>query len=100
MNKYYVEIPYSCTTYGRVKGYVYAESQTDAEERAGEVDNIEDAEYIDHDTDNTEHYYSDIEVTLQEENVPEDEIPEYIRELQTPIPVLIPDYFLSEINQI
>jgi hypothetical protein len=100
MNKYYVEIPYSCTTYGRVKGYIYAETQTDAEERADDVDNIEDSEYVDHDTDNTEHYYSDMELSLQEENVPEDDIPEYIRESQTPVKVLIPDYFLSEINLI
>jgi len=100
MNKYYVEIPYSCTTYGRVKGYIYAETQTDAEERADDVDNIEDSEYVDHDTDNTEHYYSDMELSLQEENVPEDDIPEYIRESKTPVQVLIPEYFLSEINLI
>ena len=100
MNKYYVEIPFSCTTYGRVKGYIYAETQTDAEERADDVDNIEDVEYINTDTDNTEHYYSDMEIELRESNVPEDDIPEYIRESQTPVKVLIPDYFLSEINLI
>ena len=100
MNKYYVEIPFCCTTYGRVKGYIYAESQTDAEERADDVDNIEDAEYINTDTDNTEHYYSDMEIELRESNVPEDDIPEYIRESQTPVKTLIPDYFLSEINLI
>ena len=43
MNKYYVEIPFCCTTYGRVKGYIYAESQTDAEERADDVFSAIDA---------------------------------------------------------
>ena len=83
MQKFYVEIPYSCTTYGRVKGFIYAESQSEAEEKAYDIDNMENPEYIDHDTDNTEHYYSDMEIELRESNVPEDDIPEYIRELQT-----------------
>ena len=100
MNKYYVEIPYSCNTYGRVKGYVFANSEDEAKVRAGDVENIEDAEYNDYETDNTEHYYDDMELSLQEENVPEDDIPEYIRESKTTVQVLIPEYFLSEINLI
>ena len=97
MNKYYVEIPYSCSTYGRVKGYVYANSEDEAEVIAGDVDNIEDAEYMDQDTDNTEHYYDSMEIELREGNVPDDEVPDYISELTTPN---LPEYFLNEINLI
>jgi hypothetical protein len=97
MNKYSVEIPYSCSTYGRVKGYVFANSEDEAEVIAGDVDNIEDAEYMDQDTDNTEHYYDSMEIELRESNVPNDEVPDYISELLTPE---IPEYFLSEINLI
>jgi len=82
------------------KDTFFANSEDEAEVRAGDVENIEDAEYNDYETDNTEHYYDDMELTLQEENVPEDDIPEYIRESKTPVQVLIPDYFLSEINLI
>jgi gamma-glutamylcyclotransferase (GGCT)/AIG2-like uncharacterized protein YtfP len=96
MNKYYVEFPYSCTTFGRVKGYVYAVSKEIAEERAGDIDNIEDAEYIDTDTDNTEHYYDQIELQLRQENILDNDIPDYLRVPQESVP----DYFLSDINLI
>jgi hypothetical protein len=94
MNKYYVEFPYSCTTYGQVKGFAYAVSEEIAQERAGDIDNIEDAEYIDTDTDNTEHYYDQLELELRQENVPE--VPVSIREPPSPVP----DYYLSDINLI
>ena len=97
MNKYYVEIPFSCSTYGIVRGYVYANSEDEAEVRAGDIDNIEDPEYIDQDTDNTQHEFDRMELKLREENVPDNQIPEYLRELMKPD---IPEYFLSEINLI
>jgi len=97
MNKYYVEIPYSCTTYGRVKGYVFANSEDEAEVLAGDVDNLDDAEYMDQDTDNTEHYYDSMEIELRESDIPDDEVPDYISE---PITPEFPEYFLSEINLI
>jgi hypothetical protein len=40
MNIYYVKIPYSCATYGVVKGYVYANSEDEAEVLVGDIDNI------------------------------------------------------------
>ena len=97
MNKYYVEIPYSCATYGVVKGFVFANSEDEAEVRAGDIDNIEDPEYDDQDTDNTQHEFDRMELKLREANVPEDEIPVYLLELIRPD---IPEYFLSEINLI
>lgn len=97
MNKYFVEIPYSCATYGVVKGYVYANSEDEAEVRAGDIDNLEDPEYDDQDTDNTQHEFDRMELSLRAENVPDNQIPEYLHGLMTPD---IPEYFLSEINLI
>jgi len=100
MNKYYVEIPYRCDTQGRVCGFVFAETQEEAEFRSSDINNIFDAEYNDRETDNTEHYYDEKEVSISQTNVPENDIP-----LEMRVPVLrqaeiLPDYFLREINLI
>lgn len=97
MNRYHIEIPYSCNTYGRVKGTVYANSESEAREKAQDFDNVDDPEYLDNDTDNTEHYYSDMEIELVAENVPENEIPDYLRDTET---FELPNYYLNEINLI
>jgi len=100
MNKYYVEIPYRCDTYGRVCGFVFAESQEEAEFRTNDINNIADAEYNDRDTDNTEHYYDEKEVSFSQLDVPEDEIPEELRVPTLHKAELLSDYFLREINLI
>jgi len=100
MNKYYVEIPYRCDTFGRVCGFVFAETQEEAEYRANDIENIHEAEYNDREADNTEHYYSDKEVSISQTDVPENEIPP---EFQVPVlrqAEVLPDYFLLEINLI
>lgn len=100
MNKYYVEFPYSCNTYGRVRGYVYADSEDAAELLAGDIDNIVDADYEETDTENTEHYYDNLELELRQENVPTTEIPDYLRVTPNTVVEQIPEYFLSELNLI
>jgi len=100
MNKYYVEFPYSCNTYGRVRGYVYADTEDAAELSAGDIDTVVDIEYVETDNDNTEHYDDNLELELRQENVPATEIPDYLRVTPTTIVEQIPEYFLNELNLI
>jgi hypothetical protein len=100
MNKYQVEIPYSCSTYGYVKGYVYADSQEEANSLVEDVDDLDDIEYVATKTDNTEHYPDDLSIELEEENIPEDDIPSYLRRIIKARPNKLPEYFLNEINLI
>jgi len=98
MNKYSVSIPFSCSSYGKVKGYIYADSQEEADSLVSDVDDLEDAEYITTDTDNTEHYPDDLTIELEEENIPENELPDYLRNTSKTQPLNLPDYYLKEIN--
>ncbi|HEX2787587.1 MAG TPA: hypothetical protein VHP32_06740 [Ignavibacteria bacterium] len=76
MNKYSVSIPYDYRKYGDKTGFVYAEDEEEAEELASEG-YLEDEEYEDSDnSDDTNYYYDEMSVSLEEEDIPDDLIPE------------------------
>lgn len=70
MNKYYVRVGYSCTSFGNLSGVVYANSQTEAEELVSEdIDNIHEQDYETGDSQDYNYYDSEAVIDLDEENV-------------------------------
>lgn len=104
LNKYYVRLPYSCSNYGNITGYVYAEDEEEAQELAEDTANIYEEEYDDNDSDNYNYYYEDMSVELEEEDVPENRLPNGYYTTVLPsiensiLPSKIPSYFLEEIH--
>jgi hypothetical protein len=104
MNKYSIRLPYSYIQYGNLNGFVYAESEEEAEELGRDRMNIRDDEYKDSEGDSTEYSYDSIDVELEEENVTD--IPQSVLAAianQTSANSYInkqPAYYLIEVNKI
>ena len=76
MNKYYVKIPYSYTQYADLSGFVFAESSEEASELAEDDFNIHDQKHNDNDSSgDSEFEYDAISVTLEESEIPVQDIP-------------------------
>ena len=69
-NKYYFRVPYSCSTYGRMSGYVYADNEEEAIEKIERAE-TGDTDYDDADSDNYSYYCDEAELTLEDEDVEE-----------------------------
>jgi len=96
MNKYFVKVGYSCTTYGNLTGYVFANSQEEAEELIYDHDNIHDQDYDSNDSDNYNYFEDEAEIDLESENVTP---PAGLHTPQTISPFNnLPAYFLAELN--
>jgi hypothetical protein len=96
MNKYLLRIPYSYQRYGMLTCNVYAETEDEAEDLAGEYDSHYSEDYDDNsDNDGDMDFdYSDTRVELEATDVT---LP---HEINNPPEILVPDYYLSEINLI
>lgn len=103
-NKYYVRVPYSCSNYGNLTGYVYAEDEEEAQELAEDNANIYEEEFDDNDSDNYNYYYEDTSVELEEEDVEANHLPHGYYTTVSPHTEnsihssKIPSYFLEEIH--
>lgn len=98
MNKYYVRIGFSCRSYGELTGFVFAESQDQAEELIYNQDNIYESDYETNDSEDYNYYEDEATIELSESNVTE---PAQHRnshyEATFPFDD-IPNYFLAELN--
>lgn len=100
MNRYFIRLPYNYIQYGDLTGYVYAESEEEAEELLKDNINIHNSEYEDGDGDSTNYLYDLAEIELEEEDI--EDIPVSVpaqRTVQTG-QHKFPSYYLSDINLI
>ncbi len=102
-NKYYFRVPYSCSTYGRMSGYVYADNEEEAIEKIERAE-TGDTDYDDTDSDNYNYYCDEAELTLEEEDVEEphhnhhyNRSDDTFSNLSTIDQDKMPGYFLSEV---
>jgi len=97
MDKYFVRIGFSCTSYGNLTGYVFANSLEEAEELLCDHDNIHEQDYDNNDSDNYNYYEDEAEIDLETENVTPPA--EHQNPSQTNSPFYnLPAYFLAELN--
>jgi hypothetical protein len=89
-NKYFFDVPYSCITYGRLKGYVIADDIEDAVDKINSRD-FEDEEYEDRENGSYDYDCSEDNVTLDEYNDNNDD--EEFEENRSGVPV----YYLAEV---
>lgn len=100
MNKYQVKIPYSYPQYGKLFGYVYAEDEEEAEDLAQDRCNLHDDDYNDNDSGDSEYFYDEMEIELEESDVPRENIPSrFPINSASQLPV-VPQHFLSELPAI
>ena len=67
-NKYLFRVPYSCTTYGTMRGYVIAENEEEAYDRVSDS-HTENEEHGDNDSENYDYDYSETNLELEEEDI-------------------------------
>jgi len=96
-NKYFFDVPYSCITYGRLKGYVIADDIEDAVDKINSRD-FEDEEYDDRENGSYEYDCSEDDVTLDQYDIYDDEYndnndEEEYEENRSGVPV----YYLAEV---
>lgn len=98
-NKYFFDVPYSCTTYGRIKGYVIADDVEDAVDKINSRD-FEDEEYDESSNDNYDYDCSEGDITVDQYDIYDDEYSdddnreeEEYSENNTDIP----SYYLAEV---
>jgi hypothetical protein len=95
MNRYLLKVPYSYLKYGILSFNVFAESESDAEDLAGEFESHFHEDYDDGENDGDMDFdYYETQVELEESDV---NSPDAVNN-KTESPV--PDYYLSEINLI
>lgn len=98
-NKYSFDVPYSCTTYGRVKGYVIADDIEDAVDKINSRD-FEDEEYEESSSDNYDYDCSDGDIEVEQYDIYDDEY----NNNEDPEPeensTDVPSYYLAEVLDI
>jgi len=101
MNKYYVVIPYSFTRRGELTCYVYAEDEESVYDLAEECGNRYSEDYDDNDDEDgpSEYEYSNMRVSLDEENA-ESPVTNHVNGFEINFPASLPEYFLAEINSL
>ena len=105
MNKYRVEIPYSCVEYGTVYADVYAEDEDEVQDLAGDYANRYNEDSEPQDTDDYNNNYGAMEIILDAEDITEADLPrDYYQRMNnnnsspsTNAPAV---YFLEEINKV
>lgn len=103
MNKYYVVIPYSFTRRGELTCYIYAEDEESVYDLAEEYGNRFSEDYDDNDDEDgpSEYEYSNMRVSLDEENVdPPYSGTHHLNGFELNLPASLPEYFLAEINSL
>ena len=95
MNKYSFDLPYDYTQYASVRGFVYANSEAEALEKARHSENWFDEEFEDSDDSGDSYYnYDSLEVELDTANVTHAPISTMATSNNNPYP----DYFLAELH--
>jgi len=98
MNKYFVKIGYSCRSYGELTGFVYAESQEQAEELIYNQDNIYESDYETNDSEDYNYYEDEAIIELSESNItPPARFQNSHNDAISSFGSL-PNYFLAELN--
>ena len=92
-NKYSFRVPYSCSTYGSMSGYVWAHNRDEAIDLI-ESRETEDECYDDSDSDNYNYYFDEASIDLEEGSENDDE---YYENEDSHILSEIPAYFLENI---
>lgn len=101
-NKYFFRVPYSCSTYWKKTGYVYADDVEEAAERIDSGDTYDES-YEDDDSDNYTYYTDEADIEIEEEDVENPDSEESsgssssFRRIDQDV---IPSYFLSEIQSL
>ena len=96
-NRYSFDVPYFCTTYGRVKGFVIADDLDDAVDKINSRD-FTDEEYEDLDSSSYDFDCSEGGITVEEYDIYGDE---YNDEEENERGELeFPSYYLAEVSQI
>ena len=97
MNKYLIRIPYSYPQYGKLYGFVYAEDEEEAEDLAQDRCNLHDDDYNDGDSGDSEYFYDEIEIELEESDIAQNRVPS--RNVGGPIrsEPSVPKHFLLEL---
>ena len=94
MNKYTFYLPYDYNQYASVRGFVYANSEDEAREKARQHENWFDEEFEDSDDSGDSYYnYEELEIELDTANVTHAPISTLVASTNNPYP----DYFLAEI---
>jgi hypothetical protein len=98
-NKYHFDVPYYCTTYGHVSGYVIANDSDEAEDKIHDKE-FENEEYSDNDSDSYNFDCENGSITVEEYDIyydenDEDDESEYYGTVSDKNK--IPVYYLSEI---
>lgn len=101
-NKYFFDVPYTCTTYGRLKGYVTAIDMEDAVDKINSRD-FEDEEYDDRENSGYDFDCSEGDISVEEYDIYGDE--EYNDEENEEHGdeennSEVPSYYLAEVLQI
>lgn len=96
-NRYYFSVPYSCTTYGRVKGCVIADDMDEAVDKINNRD-FEDEEYDDTDSGNYDLDCSEGDITVDQYDIYGDENNE--EEECGVNDTDVPSYYLAEVLNI
>ena len=95
MNKYSFDLPYDYTQYASVKGFVYANSESEARDKARNHENWSEEEFEDSDDSGDSYYnYEELEIELDTANVTHAPISTMTTSNNTPYP----DYFLAELH--
>ena len=104
MNKYRVEIPYSCVEYGTIYADVYAEDEEEAEDLAQDYANRYNEETEPNDNDDYNYSYDGMVINLDAEDITEADLPgDYYQRMNnnsSPETVAPATYFLEEINKV
>jgi hypothetical protein len=105
VNKYRIEIPYSCVEYGTVYADVYAEDEEEAEDLAQDYANRYNEDSEQQDTDDYNNNYDGMNIILDAEDISEADLPrDYNRRGDTnnsSTNLVAPaSYFLEEINKV
>ena len=105
MNKYRVEIPYSCVEYGTIYADVYAEDEEEAEDLAQDYANRYNEESEPQDSDDYNYSYDGMVINIDAEDITEADLPrDYYQRgnnnNSSPETVAPAVYFLEEINKV
>jgi len=69
IKKYLVKLPYQFPQYGTLYGFVYAEDEEEAEDLEQDRCNLHDEDYNDKDSGDSEYFYDELEIELEESGV-------------------------------
>jgi len=100
MNKYLVKLPYQYPQYGTLYGFVYAEDEEEAEDLAQDRCNLHDEDYNDKDSGDSEYFYDELEVELEESDLSSADIPARPAVNGFKSEPSVPEHFLQDLIQL